>query len=147
MNLNVIFPLDANADGLPDAWEAAYGITDPNADSDSDGQANWQEYYAGTNPTNAASVFRILSLSVNSNGSRVLTWASTGGTRYRVQFADADPNQGLPGTFTDVTRLISDEMDPGPEGAPSTQAFTDDFNQTGGAPPNSARYYRVQVIR
>ncbi|MCX6891388.1 MAG: Ig-like domain-containing protein [Verrucomicrobia bacterium] len=147
MNLNVIFPLDANADGLPDAWEAAYGITDPNADSDGDGQANWQEYYAGTNPTNAASVFRILSLSVNSNGSRVLTWASTGGTRYRVQFADADPNQGLPGTFTDVTRLISDEMDPGPEGAPSTQAFTDDFNQTGGAPPNSARYYRVQVIR
>jgi hypothetical protein len=33
-----------------------------NADSDHDGQANWQEYLAGTDPNNAASVLRITSI-------------------------------------------------------------------------------------
>ena len=56
MNLNVVAPPDTNANGLPDAWEAAYGVTNPNADDDDDGQTNLQEYFAGTNPTNAASV-------------------------------------------------------------------------------------------
>ena len=44
----------------PEAWLAQYGITsdfDPRSldDADHDGLANWQEYVAGTDPTNAAS--------------------------------------------------------------------------------------------
>ena len=50
---------DADADGLPDVWESAYGITDRNADADGDGALNWQEYQAGTNPTNALSILRL----------------------------------------------------------------------------------------
>jgi hypothetical protein len=50
---------DTNANGLPDVWEAAYGITDRDADSDGDGLKDWQEYQAGTNPTNALSSLNI----------------------------------------------------------------------------------------
>ena len=147
MVLNIVAPPDTNANGLPDAWEAYYGVSDPNADPDGDGQTNLQEFLANTNPTNAASVFRMLSTSVNPNGHCVLTWSSVGGTRYRVQFANGDAGGGVPkGAFTDVVRSITSEMDASPEGAPSTQSFTDDFTQTGGLPPHGARYYRVRVL-
>jgi hypothetical protein len=147
MNLNIVAPADTNANGLPDAWEACYGISDPNADSDGDGQTNLQEFLANTNPTNAASVFRVLGTSVGTNGHCVLTWSSTGGTRYRVQFANGDVGGGMsPGAFTDLVRPITDEMDASPVGTPSARSFTDDFTQTGGPPPHGARYYRVRVV-
>src|SRR5262249_27463046 len=40
MNINVLTPPDTNGNGLPDFWEAAYGVADPNADDDGDGQSN-----------------------------------------------------------------------------------------------------------
>jgi hypothetical protein len=143
-NINVVSPADTNADGLPDGWEAAYGVSDPNADSDGDGQTNGEEYLAGTNPTNAASVLKITGVSRQSNGHVVLTWASVGGTRYRIQFANASANGALP-TFTDVTRSLSVEMDGASYGSPSTQSFTDDFTLTG-APANGGRYYRIKIV-
>ena len=147
MILNIAAPPDTNANGLPDTWESSYGVSDPNADPDGDGQTNLQEFLANTNPTNAASVFRLLGTSIASNGHCVLTWSSIGGTRYRVQFANGDAGGGIsPGAFTDVVRPIIDEMDANPEGVPSTRSFTDDFTQTGGVPPYRARYYRVRVV-
>lgn len=44
---------DNDGDGLPDDWEAHYGVTVPGSDSDSDGLSNYSEFLAGTNPTNA----------------------------------------------------------------------------------------------
>ena len=47
---------DANHNGLPDAWEQAFGVSDPNGDPDGDGATNLQEYLAGTDPLDATSV-------------------------------------------------------------------------------------------
>ena len=46
--------VDANYNGIPDAWEALYGLSGvdaaANADPDGDGRTNLQEYNAGTSP-------------------------------------------------------------------------------------------------
>lgn len=144
LNLTIISPPDDNTNGLPDAWETAYGITDPTADEDHDGQTNSEEYRANTNPTNAASVFRILSIERLSHGPVHLTWSSVGGSRYRVQVSNSDTNGTFPGSFKDVTRSLTNEMDPAPPGVPSTQSFTDTYTQTA-APTNPARYYRIRI--
>jgi len=41
---------DSNGNGLADAWEAKYGISNPGADDDGDGVSNLAEYQAGTHP-------------------------------------------------------------------------------------------------
>lgn len=50
-----VVALDADNDGLPDAWETTYGLnpsdaTDGASDRDADGQTASQEYAAGTHP-------------------------------------------------------------------------------------------------
>lgn len=37
-------PADSDGDGMPDAWEQARGVDDPNADDDGDGYTNLEEY-------------------------------------------------------------------------------------------------------
>ncbi len=56
----------ANSDGIPNAWRTQYfGTTTTNAqtaafaDFDHDGVSNLNEFLSGTNPTNAASVFKL----------------------------------------------------------------------------------------
>ncbi|QJE97464.1 discoidin domain-containing protein [Luteolibacter luteus] len=44
---------DSDSNGLPDYWEALYGITDPGGNPDNDGLTNLQEFTAGTHPTNS----------------------------------------------------------------------------------------------
>jgi hypothetical protein len=145
LNLVVAAPLDTNANGLPDAWEITYAVSDPDADADADGRNNLQEYQANTNPTNGTSAFRMLSLSHLPNGRFASSWSAVGGTRYRVQFANGQASGGLPESFIDVVRPLSNEMDASPWGVASTQTFIDDFTQTGGPPTNGARYYRVKI--
>lgn len=140
-NLVVVAPPDANGNGIADAWETAYGITDPNADNDNDGQSNLAEYRANTNPTNAASALRIVEMGHEPTGEFRLVWSSVGGTRYRVQYADAGPDGGWEGNFVDCFRFLDEEMDSEPHGEESTQSFND-FS----APANGARFYRLQVI-
>jgi hypothetical protein len=47
--------VDANLDGLSDAWERAFGISDPNADTDGDGFNAITEHNSGTDPLDANS--------------------------------------------------------------------------------------------
>lgn len=47
--------VDANTNGLSDAWERAFGITDPNADDDGDGFNAITEQNYGTDPLDAGS--------------------------------------------------------------------------------------------
>jgi hypothetical protein len=70
---------DTDADGLPDRWENLYygGATNavPDADSDGDGMTSWEEYVAGTCPTNAASVLAITNvLHDTGTGNWIVRW-------------------------------------------------------------------------
>jgi hypothetical protein len=145
MNLTIMAPADTNADGLPDAWKAMYGISDPSGDADGDGASNLSEYLAGTNPTNASSVLRITSQTADAQGRVVIVWQSVGGTRYRVQYCDG--TNGLNGTFLDVVRPVASEMDPAAVGAASMQSFTDDGSLTGGISKYGRRFYRIKVVQ
>jgi hypothetical protein len=69
------------------AWLQGYGLpTDGTADpmdNDGDGANNYQEWRAGTNPTNAASLLRLLPPAPSPSGISV-SWQSVRGFRYFV---------------------------------------------------------------
>jgi hypothetical protein len=80
---------DSDYDGLPDDWELDYFGDPTNAvpseDDDDDRQNNWQEYLAGTVPTNRDDFFCMdaVAQSSVSNGF-IIEWASTAGRRYAI---------------------------------------------------------------
>ena len=76
--------IDSDADGIPDWWMLAYfnhatGLAGdkslPGDDPDGDGMSNLQEYLAGTDPTDANSLFRITQIKVIGSDIAV-TWLS-----------------------------------------------------------------------
>ena len=73
------------------SWLASYGLPSNGSadylDSDSDGMNNSQEYLAGTNPTNTASVFKIISGQMISSTQFVLRWSSVSNRLYDVMRA------------------------------------------------------------
>jgi len=86
--------LDADGDGLPDACEIAHGL-DPNnpvdtdgayGDPDRDGQTNWQEYLAETDPQSPNLL--ITGLEVNPD-SVVLHFLSIAGTPCLIDYRDS----------------------------------------------------------
>jgi hypothetical protein len=70
------------------AWLQQYGLpTDGSADfsdSDHDGLNDWQEWLAGTNPTNASSILKITS-TTDSPAGFVVTWQSQNTRSYYLQ--------------------------------------------------------------
>jgi formylglycine-generating enzyme required for sulfatase activity len=81
---------DADGDKVPDWWESAYfGIDastiDGTEDSDKDGHSNAEEYAAGTDPTDAKSVFEATALEDSGSNTRVLSWKSAVGKTYRIE--------------------------------------------------------------
>ena len=144
VTIGVAPPLDTNANGLPDEWEARYGLSDPGADPDQDGATNLQEYIAGTNPKDGHSWLRMTEAGPSSSAYRIV-WSSVGGVRYRILFCDGDAQGGFNGVFTPLIRTVAEEMDPRPLGTEGTLSFTDDFSLTG-RPPNNCRFYRIAVI-
>jgi hypothetical protein len=78
-------------DGISDAWRLLYfgTVSDPasaaNADPDGDGAANWQEYLAGTDPLNDASVFKLQAASGSSGSAFALQWPTVAGKHYTLQ--------------------------------------------------------------
>jgi hypothetical protein len=112
---------DWNEDTIPDDWQAQYWGNNPAAwpspslDSDGDGISNRQEYMAGTNPKDAASVLRT-SFSMTAQGPR-LTWNTVAGQIYQVEqtsdFSTWSPFGGLrfaPGTTDSVSVPVGNSI-------------------------------------
>ncbi len=83
--------LSSNPHGVPDWWLIAHGIPATPAgaalDSDGDGHANWEEYYAGTDPMDATSTFMLSDLgAAGPGGEHVLRWSSVAGRVYGISW-------------------------------------------------------------
>ena len=69
---------ETSGNGIPDVWEIANGITNVSGSStndiDGDGLSIWQEYIAGTSPTNSSHVFRMERKPSGVQGEFTLTW-------------------------------------------------------------------------
>jgi hypothetical protein len=94
-----------NGDGIPNGWKQQYGLNPFNptvagADLDGDGMSNLQEYLAGTDPTNSASYFHILSIAPQGND-LLITWLTVGGMTNAVESA---PNPG--GSYSNISGNI-----------------------------------------
>ena len=101
-------------------WQAQYfgdpsnPSAAPGADPDGDGLSNWDEFLAGTNPTNRDSAFRLISVVKESGGTR-LSW-STAGVRsnvlqvasepYAASFNDLSGSLALPRVGDTVTNYL-----------------------------------------
>jgi hypothetical protein len=85
---------DIDGDGIGDDWEMAYFSTlarDGSGDFDGDGASDRDEFRAGTNPANDASILRVLRLTtavdplVTRQRTVVLLWSAVPGKTYRLQ--------------------------------------------------------------
>jgi hypothetical protein len=124
---------DTDDDGLLDTWETRHfeglgqgGTNDP----DGDGCDNLCEYYLLSNPTNAASGFRITDIEEGAGGVTV-TWQAATQAWYRVL---ATTNLAPSGTWVEVG--TSYQTVPAP-----LRAFLD-----GDAGVYSQRFYRVEFV-
>jgi len=135
LRLTDLVIVDSDSDGLPDWWEDRFSLSKTNSadavlDLDGDGASSLNEFLAGTNPTNAASVFRITGIQSENDDLRI-TWSTVGGKSYRVQ-----TNSSLTGPFVDFSPLIT---------VSGTGESTTNIVDSGAATNTAAKYYRVRL--
>jgi hypothetical protein len=106
--------------------------TAPDADPDGDGQSNYAEFLAGTDPTDPDSVFHILS-AVPQDNDMLVTWRC-GGNRTNVLQSATNLN----GPWTNISPDIFLQAD--------GDAVTD-YLDSGGLTNAPAKFYRVQLVQ
>jgi hypothetical protein len=98
--------VDTDHDGLPDAWEVAFGLGTNNAadatrDADADGQTNLQEYNSGTNPNDPASRLRLVANRLAD--ALVLRFDAVSNRTYTIQ----SRNDGLTGSWSNYLHWVA----------------------------------------
>jgi len=131
------YRLDLDGDGLDDAWANFYfGHTpltaaEKSADADGDGQSNFDEYLAGTDPLDATSCLCILTIAKNGAGENVIQFTADVDKAYALEWSD----NNLASWNTNAAPTLTFP-------SPAVAQWVDDGTQTGGLPV-SQRYYRV----
>jgi hypothetical protein len=123
--------IDTDGDRLDDAWERTHFgnlSRDGATDSDWDGQSDYDEFVAATNPCATPDFFHILDWSL-SNQTATVSWSSVPGKNYQLETC---LNLGAP-----VWRAVAD-------GSRVADGWTTTW--TGALTPQ-AQYVRVQVVR
>jgi hypothetical protein len=128
----VVTILADGGSGLPETWEDAYwpggGSGGAAHDWDGDGAPNGEEWQAGTDPTNPASVFHVAApVPETPDGRFALRWPSAGDRDYEV---GVTTNLSVP--FGILTNLAP---------TPPTNSYTPPPS------PSPGTYYRVRVGR
>ena len=121
---------DSDNDGMDDDWEVAqFGDLnrDGAGDQDGDGQSDLQEFVAGTNPTSAGSILRVLTVTPLGGGSTTVVWTAVAGRSYLVQYKDS-----LDAAWTNASEVLA-----------ATSASMS-FAHNSSAPQ---RYYRVVAVQ
>jgi PKD repeat protein len=107
-----------------------------NFDADGDGVSNTNEFLAGTNPTNAASAFRIIATTLQATNV-VIMWTTAGGRTNVVQATTGDVNGGYGTNYADISGQII---------VPGSGDVTTNYTDSGGATNSPSRYYRVRLL-
>ena len=114
--------------GIPDWWQLKYfgyvGIN-PDEDPDNTGMTAYEDFWAGLNPTNPASVFKVVNATV-ANGTLQINWTSVLGKNYTVQSSTNLINWNSLGTLI--------------PGNGSVLSFTNSIPST-----NDQQFYRIVV--
>jgi subtilisin family serine protease len=123
---------DATGNGLPDWWEDEYfggAAVDMTSDPDADGQSNFDEFVAGTNPLDGASHYRVTTAGWSEPWRFELSVPSITGRRYQLE---SSPTLDM-GSWSELGTSLQGTGDP---------LSFDDFQL---ASPDPARFYRVRV--
>jgi hypothetical protein len=120
-------------DGIPDSWRLRYFgtvydiLSQASADADGDGMNNYQEYVAGTDPTDRNSVLVSSTTRTGATSPQdcVIHWPSVAGKQYTIQRSSS--------LFTGPWTVI---------GTTTGTGGTMEFHDVSGG---NSRYYRVQV--
>ena len=104
-----------------------------NADPLGKGMSNYNQFLAGINPTNPASVFRITSVARQGNDVQV-TWTTVGGMTYAVQSAASGGYSS--NSFADISSSIA---------VPGSGESTTNYLDVGAITNAPGRYYRIRL--
>lgn len=88
--ISAVFDANLTANDVPEWWLAQSGWTSDFAaaalaDADGDGQCAWQEFLAGTVPTDPSSVLRATVEVLPATGEIRISWSSVAGKAYRLE--------------------------------------------------------------
>ncbi len=126
--------VDADGDGIADAWELLnfgnLAAASDSTDADGDGASDAEEYLADTDPLDPASRLRITAFVTSPGGSpATVTWSSRESRYYRIMKSD----DVFPTLWTDIgLGLVAPDA-----GASTTRHFVDD--------PVSHQFYRIEA--